>query len=147
MKTRLQNQYSIMRTVIFSFLSFAYAYAKYIIAHFSFHEISTTFIFSGWSCSGAVSELHSGGGCCLQEFFHIYFSKWKMCSKWQYRIVWKRMSSWLKQLSSALGMASVPPLPHNSCMMLDKSVKPHFLQVATNFMLLVSGYLNWHFVV
>lgn len=46
MKTRLQNQYYIMRSVIFSFLFFAYAYAKYIIAYF-FHGISATFIFQG----------------------------------------------------------------------------------------------------
>jgi len=47
MRTRLQNQYYIMRSVIFSFPSFAYAYAKYIIAYFSFHGISATFIFQG----------------------------------------------------------------------------------------------------
>jgi len=52
------------------------------------------------------------------------------------------MSSWLKQLSSALGMDSILPLPHSSSVMMDKSVKPHFLQVATSFMLLVSGHLN-----
>lgn len=53
MRTRLQNQYYITRSVIFSFISFAYAYAKSIIAYFSFHGISATFIFQG----GAALEL------------------------------------------------------------------------------------------